>query len=84
MDVIKAITDAELVVRPELVIQLGQEVTVVKRAWIEARRNPRPLVAGCGKPGVDRVHIRGRDGDESALVERPLLEICEIKSAAMD
>ena len=66
MDIVKTIADAELIVGAERVIQLGQEVTIVNRTGKEARGNPSSLIAGCRKPGVDRVDVRGRDDDESA------------------
>src|SRR5205085_10817568 len=81
MDVVKTIADAELIVAAELMIHLGQEVAIVNRVWITARRDLRSFVAGHSKPGVDGVNVRGSDSDESALIQFTLLDVCEIESA---
>src|SRR5437867_2137479 len=83
MDVIKTVAEAELILRAELMIHFRQEVAVVNRVGIKTRCNRRPLVAGRGKPRVDSVHVYGRDGDEAALIQPPLLEVGEVESAVM-
>src|SRR5204863_3848476 len=81
MDVIEAVADAELIVSTELMIHLCEKVCVMNRVRINAGGDLRPDISDGCEPSVDRIHIRGRDGDESALIQLALLEVPKVKRA---
>ncbi len=56
----------------------------MNRVWIEPCRDQRALIADSGQPGIDRVHVRLRDSDQSGLVQQTLLEVREEESSVPD
>ncbi len=84
VNVIQTIARAEQIVPVELMIHLTQEVRIVNRAWIKTRTDRGSFVAGGCKPGVDRGDARGRNRNETALIQFPLLEVSEVKRTVAD
>src|SRR5438067_7353564 len=82
-DVVHSVSGAELIGSADLMIDLAQQVGAVYRIRIRAGTDRRTGIPDCGESCVDERDVLRKDGDESRLIEQPLLEIREVKRPAV-
>ncbi len=77
INVVQAVANREVARLPHLVIDLAEDVQRIDGIRVEARRNRLPGIPDLVQPGVDDRDVGIQHGDESVLIEIPVLEVPE-------